>query len=324
MSLDKGEQNDHIDLPSVVNYRCPIKNHLYYRSARWDGADEEDAKRLKTEFATVLDLRSRVEIYLQPPPPKRVPLPRLLANKRYNVPSTIRAEVDDVHANDTHNLADSLTYQLVAPRSERYKKEEVVNFQNPDGTEQKIIYINFMGRTYQRNVFWKRLSWKTKFKVFTHILRFNKSEITKIIGNEVFAPRGLLGMTIDFIEYSKEGIQTALHHLANEKTPINLHCFRGGDRTGICTSLLLYILGYSDDYIADDYHKSEQGLAPILPDLIKFNESNGLPESFAYAPREVMLQVFEYIRKQYGNIDTYLYNIGVTQEDISLIRSKYV
>ncbi len=313
-----------IVLPSVINYRPSVKSNNYYRSARWDEANEDDVKRLKTEFPVVLDLRSKAEVFFRPPPLKRT-TQKLFARAHILYPSPIRKNlnVDDVNSNKDRSFATQLADQLMSPRKDRNVTRQAVNYKNPDGSEQKIVYINFTNFNYQKNVVWKRASLKLKLKMFWYVSTFNKQRLMKLIGSEIIAPRGYLGMMLDFVEYSKEAISVSLKELASSYTPVNLHCAQGIHRTSIVTALLLSILNYSRQEIIDDYIKCEEGLEPVRNEIKNAFIRDGLLPEMTHTPKEIIIGVLDFIDSKYGSVINYVKEIGVTDVDIALIKSKY-
>lgn len=116
----------------------------------------------------------------------------------------------------------------------------------------------------------------------------NKAHATLLVGSEVLTPMGLPTMYKQFLKACKDEILDALRIFAEPSNyPIHVHCTQGKDRTGMVCMLLLGIAGVPEDVIVTDYARTEEGLAPVLPQMIKEMAKSGLSEEFATARPEV-------------------------------------
>lgn len=116
----------------------------------------------------------------------------------------------------------------------------------------------------------------------------NKAHATLLVGSEILTPMGLPTMYKQFLGACKNEILDALRIFAEPSNfPIHVHCTQGKDRTGMVCMLLLGIAGVPEDVIVTDYARTEEGLAPVLPQMIKEMAKSGLSEEFATARPEV-------------------------------------
>lgn len=70
--------------------------------------------------------------------------------------------------------------------------------------------------------------------IVLYLLGFRKQAVS-IIGREVMAPKGLLGLGVDTLDYSGAEIRKILLLYADPHSLPNLvHCTQGKDRTGTC------------------------------------------------------------------------------------------
>lgn len=110
------------------------------------------------------------------------------------------------------------------------------------------------------------------------------------------------------------GLSTVLNLLADKaRHPVAFYCTAGKDRTGIISALVLATLGVSDEEIVRDYAVSDNVYAEIgdhkaMVGALKQRDLD--PEVFLKAPPEVMAQVLNDIRDEYGGVDGYLDYIG--------------
>lgn len=85
------------------------------------------------------------------------------------------------------------------------------------------------------------------------------------------------------------------------------HCIRGHDRTGIIAILLLALVGVSPDDIVADY---ELSIDPAREDLLKEQNTT---------TRETILSTLAAL-----DVEGYLRNGGLTQDDMSAIRARFL
>ena len=104
------------------------------------------------------------------------------------------------------------------------------------------------------------------------------------------------------------------------------HCAAGTDRTGIISALLLGLAGVQADTIVDDYALSAHGLrrwilAEGIPDSLVGKDFNlDEPPQFL-APPEAMERTLQHLGDQYGDIESYVRHIGLTDAQINDIRN---
>jgi len=95
--------------------------------------------------------------------------------------------------------------------------------------------------------------------------------------------------------------------------PLGVYCTAGKDRTGLVAMLTLNILGVSDEDIITDYVHSDKAYAEINDKkamVASLKQVDVDPEIFLRAKPEVMIQVMNYIRTQFGSINGFLDKYG--------------
>jgi protein-tyrosine phosphatase len=115
------------------------------------------------------------------------------------------------------------------------------------------------------------------------------------------------------------------------------HCGAGKDRTGLIAAMLLGVVGVPRDTIAADYaltalylmdpNRDHDNPDPMfIPDSEKAKADTAGPPlpiyMFSCLP-DTMLLALSFIDENYGGIETYLLQAGVTSKQIDRLRSKF-
>ncbi|MBO7449194.1 MAG: tyrosine-protein phosphatase [Clostridiales bacterium] len=101
------------------------------------------------------------------------------------------------------------------------------------------------------------------------------------------------------------------------------HCLHGKDRTGIVTAFLYLLAGASREDIIKNYASSFEFMKPILIPAIE-NIEPGL-KHILNSDAENMNILLDYLDEHYdGNIESYLIQNGMTEEEIRELKEKIV
>ncbi|MCL2610184.1 MAG: tyrosine-protein phosphatase [Defluviitaleaceae bacterium] len=113
--------------------------------------------------------------------------------------------------------------------------------------------------------------------------------------------------------------------------PIFFHCTHGKDRTGITATILLKILGVSDEDIYKDYLKTiEARKEAIIIELEEFKEKGYTEDQIkglatAFSVRRDYLECFlSLIEEKHGSFENFIKNIGITEKDIKKLKEKFL
>lgn len=111
-------------------------------------------------------------------------------------------------------------------------------------------------------------------------------------------------------------LETIIQSLSS---PVLIHCTGGKDRTGLTIALLLSVAKVPVNTIVEDFVLSGDYLAPMFaPFLPKARE---LGYAYMFECRsETLLDTFKYLDQKYGGAIGYLQTIGLTNEQISILR----
>lgn len=280
------------DLPSPKS-RPRLKPGLLYRSARPDEASASDRQALteKYRIKTILDLRSKTE---------HIEAAKKLDARRCE---SLGPDVD---------LTTRSASAVPAARSSDTIKISGIKYEE----------INLNGGSFSRALLWK-LSWLSLSKLIGLMALGYRVEAIGILGREVMAPRGLIGLGEDSLEFSTGEIFSCFKILADSDSyPILIHCTQGKDRTGLIVLLTLLLLDVPVDAINADYTASERELEVERASRMKEITSIGLGEDFAGCPEGFVGAMKAYIDAKWGGVGQYLEHCGVDSRMRELIRWK--
>jgi protein tyrosine/serine phosphatase len=104
-----------------------------------------------------------------------------------------------------------------------------------------------------------------------------------------------------------------------------VHCHGGKDRTGIVVALLLRLAGVPIAEIAEDYALSGERLRPRHErwfESAETEEERARIERIAATPAESMHAVLETLDEQYGGVERYLLDGGLSPETLEAARAR--
>lgn len=127
---------------------------------------------------------------------------------------------------------------------------------------------------------------------------------------------------IYIIEECKEKIKEVfLTLLKHKQDTVFFNCSAGKDRTGVISSLLLGLVGCSDDDIVQDYSESYENNQPIIKELEK--TVNADRKDFLYSEPEYMVKFLRYLRETYGSSRELLLQCGLTTDQLDEITNHF-
>jgi protein-tyrosine phosphatase len=144
-------------------------------------------------------------------------------------------------------------------------------------------------------------------------------------------------------EYSRfptyNGAQQALHRVVNllaDGRSVLAHCFAGKDRTGFTVALVLEAAGVERDAIVADFLSSNQAVpqlrdrileavrqrsdVEVTPELMAFTEAR-LSDEVLGVREEYLNTARRTIDENFGSLDGYLRSAGITEADVTRLRS---
>jgi protein tyrosine/serine phosphatase len=129
-----------------------------------------------------------------------------------------------------------------------------------------------------------------------------------------------------FLERFKDNVAASVRAVAHApEGGVVIHCVGGKDRTGLLTALLLHVAGVDEATIAKDYALSEERLRERHEawfEAAKSEEELQRLRRIAQTPPDSMLGVFAELKQRYGGVEEYLREIGLSDEELELVRAR--
>ncbi|GIE93739.1 tyrosine-protein phosphatase [Paractinoplanes rishiriensis] len=140
--------------------------------------------------------------------------------------------------------------------------------------------------------------------------------------DDVVHERWLADRYVNFLEDGTEAIRSALQVIAEpSRAPVIVHCMAGKDRTGTVCALTLSLLGVSDEDIAADYALTTDAMRPLTAYLMEKHPSAVLGNEHMFeSPPGAMLMFLADLRANYGSVEDYVREIGLTDAEITALR----
>ena len=121
----------------------------------------------------------------------------------------------------------------------------------------------------------------------------------------------------------KQQIKEIFEILSEENYGIIYYCNAGKDRTGVITALILKLLGVNNQDIVVDYIASSIFLEKELKDFAKEMNTKEILKIITQKPK-TMFDLLNNIQEQYNSIETYIKSCGIREEQIKIIKEKYI
>ena len=134
-------------------------------------------------------------------------------------------------------------------------------------------------------------------------------------------PESVEAVPVGYMSIAKaEAMSKVFKCIANAKTGVMFNCTAGKDRTGVVAAILLLHAGVSDEDIIDDYVLTkEYGKARL--ELVHKNFPE-LDMNIVTPCERFMEKFLRLFRAEYGDANTYLKMLGLSEEEIKALRNK--
>ncbi|WEV41896.1 tyrosine-protein phosphatase [Bifidobacterium sp. ESL0682] len=138
----------------------------------------------------------------------------------------------------------------------------------------------------------------------------------------------------DIVFGSAEQIVLILRKLLKDDGhPMLIHCTAGKDRTGITAGILMSLLGVSDDMVVSCYAQSGANLGSafkkaVLQGLTSDEKGVGqitaAQTAMLASPPELMRDVLAGIKNEYGSVEQYCLQNGMSEDEVAELRAMFV
>ena len=132
---------------------------------------------------------------------------------------------------------------------------------------------------------------------------------------------------IDLLSNSQSIFKKIFEIIASNMDHCTLfHCTAGKDRTGVTAMLLLDLVGVDHEIIVNDYKVTEIYMKERLEKQFAFIKSKGvdIPKEVLLSKPHNMETALDYLYTNFGGAEKYLITIGVSQQEIDYIKTKFV
>lgn len=185
--------------------------------------------------------------------------------------------------------------------------------------------INFLKQMKFQTV----IDLRSQKEISERISVFENNEFFNIFHYEIYGgekmPDSPEEVPISYMQMleGKESIYQIFKKLAIEENGIIYFCNAGKDRTGVITALILMTLGVKKEDIISDYVLSEKYLKNMLDTFAYTYHKEQIREIIT--PKEEYMSQFLYrFSEKYGDINHYLHEIGIMDNEINRIQEKYI
>jgi protein-tyrosine phosphatase len=156
---------------------------------------------------------------------------------------------------------------------------------------------------------------------YTHIPLADDATMQKLAGASDMFDRYLM-----MLEHRPEAFGAIFSALARTEGTAVFHCFAGKDRTGMVAAMSLALAGVGVDAIAADYAETDQQMATRYEEWLAVAPPERLEviRDDLRCPPERIVGVMEYLDQRWGGVEGYLKSAGLSQADISQLKSKLI
>jgi protein tyrosine/serine phosphatase len=151
-------------------------------------------------------------------------------------------------------------------------------------------------------------------------------QLSKLVGDTGISGKRYLG----YLEFGPTSWLRLFGILANqENLPVVLHCTAGKDRTGVSTAFLLSVLGVNRDVIEADYlltNLDTERQADFIESTVGYPDGYDRESMIKVAgvPKDAMKDFLDGVESKWGSAVEYLKKIGVTAEQMEMVRNNFL
>jgi len=126
------------------------------------------------------------------------------------------------------------------------------------------------------------------------------------------------------LETRQDAFGAVFKAIAEAQGPLVFHCYAGKDRTGLVAAMLLALAGVTKEAIVEDFAETDAQLAKRYEQWI----ADAAPErrksmrDELRCPPEWILGVLEHLDQNWGGVESYLEDCGVSPANIDRVSTK--
>lgn len=138
-------------------------------------------------------------------------------------------------------------------------------------------------------------------------------------------PHSMAELYIKLLENGKEEYAEIFRTMCKyEDGCVIFNCTAGKDRTGVTAMLLLALAKVEPGVITQDYSVSAVYMEPVFKRQKEQMREFGMeiPEYMLESQKEQMEITLNYLYENYGTVESYLEDIGLTEEEIRVLKEK--
>ncbi|WP_043615709.1 tyrosine-protein phosphatase [Nonomuraea candida] len=146
---------------------------------------------------------------------------------------------------------------------------------------------------------------------------------TAAYSEEAGTARYLADRYLEVTEDGVDNLRTALETIARaDSAPVVVHCAAGKDRTGVLCSLVLSLVGVSEEDIVADYALTGLATERFIADWTRRHPGAALWPGFGLAPAETMRLFLADLAARHGSIEGYVTRaVGLSPDAIAEMRA---
>ncbi|WEV72501.1 tyrosine-protein phosphatase [Bifidobacterium sp. ESL0790] len=179
--------------------------------------------------------------------------------------------------------------------------------------------------------------WSYKLPADIHVDRVPllKTNLHKSQGFKEMTSKGvdMAEMYHDIVFGSAEQIVLILRKLLQDDGhPMLIHCTAGKDRTGITSGILMSLLGVDDDMVVSCYAQSGDNLGAAFKNTVVsglmsdkgVGHISAAQTAMLASPPELMRTVLASIKEEYGSVERYCLNNGMSEDEVAGLREMFL
>lgn len=146
------------------------------------------------------------------------------------------------------------------------------------------------------------------------------------VSNIVFSDTGskIADFYIELLKNSK-GITDVLKSIASQDGATLFHCAAGKDRTGVIAMLLLGLAGVAKKDIVTNYEVTYSNIEQLRAKYAaQMHMYKNVSEEMIFSKSEYIIQAYNYLIDNYGSVENYVNQLGLTEEEIQNIKNRFI